>query len=300
MNPTAKTPIKDKTPSKLSEYAFQPSGLKVIHTEYFKSALAQFTTIFDQNDSLPKLPMEILEEIDKVLNGKAKKLKTDKISVADFMKLQDGQWLNDEVINAYIDLIRERNKLSNKYAPMLIFNTFMFTTIQNDIQNACYSYPKYKRNWERRQKVDITKMEYVIFPVNKHNVHWLLCKANVAPTQKRLEIYDSLPSGDSSFIDELVSVVSRLLNDAFPMYGLEHDWDYVVKECPRQRNGYDCGVCMSTNIEHLARGKEPNYKGKDTGYFRRKIAVEIWQGKLMNMEDEINNKDNEEYKNGGE
>lgn len=54
-----------------------------------------------------------------------------------------------------------------------------------------------------------------------------------------------------------------------------------MKDCPRQRNCYDCGVCMCTNLEFLSRGKEPNYASQDTSYFRRKIAVEILQGKLL-------------------
>ena len=38
---------------------------------------------------------------------------------------------------------------------------------------------------------------------------------------------------------------------------------------------------MCTNIEFLTRGKEPLYASADTAYFRKKIAVEIYQARLI-------------------
>ena len=238
----------------------------------------------------------IITPIFRVLNGPEQKLKNAELAHRDFTKLQDGVWLNDEVINEYIELIRKREKAmassptksasSEKYPDTLIFNTFMYSTISNDIANSAYSYSKYKRTWERRLKADITKKEQILFPINKHNIHWLLCKADVRSESPKLEIYDSLPSGNNEFVEEVVHVISRLLNDAFPDLapsGDSTDWEYEIKDCPRQRNCYDCGVCMSTNLEILARGKKPNYTSQDTGYFRKKIAIEIFQGKLMTM-----------------
>ncbi len=55
----------------------------------------------------------------------------------------------------YIELIRNRSKEpgTSAYPDTLLFNTFMFTMIQNDLASGKYSYEKYKRTWERRLKV---------------------------------------------------------------------------------------------------------------------------------------------------
>ena len=143
-------------------------------------------------------------------------MKNSKLSQRDFAKLKEGVWLNDEVINEYIELIRIRGKERvNKHPDTLVFNTFMYSLISNDLANGCYSYEKYKRNWERRLKVNISAMDQIIFPINKHNSHWLLCRVNLNCENVQLEIYDSLPSGDTSFVEEVAHTISVLLNDAF-------------------------------------------------------------------------------------
>jgi len=72
------------------------------------------------------------------------------------------------------------------------------------------------------------------------------------------------------------------MNDTFKQFDIIGDWNYIDMKCPIQKNCHDCGVCMCTNIEYLTRGEEPNYRGNETGYFRKKIAVELFQGKLFN------------------
>ena len=83
------------------------------------------------------------------------------------------------------------------------------------------------------------------------------------------------------FIEKAAHVISTLMKDAFLDISKGSDWKFIAKDCPIQENGYDCGVCACANIESLARGVEPNYLGKDTNYFRKKIAVEIYQDEIL-------------------
>ena len=157
----------------------------------------------------------------------------------------------------------------------------MFTRLKEDLDDGNYTFAKHRRTWERRLKEDIRKMTQIFFPINKSNAHWLLCRAIPDKENPRLEFYDSLPNKRNLFIKKAAHVISTLMNDAFPDISKSSDWKFVLKDCPRQENGYDCGVCVCANIECLARGVEPGYLGKDTTYFRKKIAVEIYQDEIL-------------------
>ena len=61
------------------------------------------------------------------------------ISLASIKRLEPRKWLNDEIINAYISLINERDNIMNN-GNVFIFNTFFFTMIEDMIKRNDYSY----------------------------------------------------------------------------------------------------------------------------------------------------------------
>jgi sentrin-specific protease 1 len=248
--------------------------------EQAKTALANMNTIFDCGGStLPTLPSDILKKVEEAMNDTL--IKVGPLDHRSFSKLKAGEWLNDEIINAYVELIRKRNKTDETCTRTLVFTTFIYSKLAEEIKERTYTYTTYKRIWERRLKIDINKVDQILFPINKNNVHWILCRVNVNKENPFIEVYDSLPSSNKMYIENIAKVVSILLNDAFKDYGIGKTWNWNTGACPIQENGNDCGVCVCSNMEFLSRGKRPQYAGKDTEYFRKKIAVELYKGELI-------------------
>lgn len=105
----------------------------------------------------------------------------------DIATLRDGQWLNDEVINFYGNLIMERAKQDpTKYPKVHVFNTNFFSYLRDQ------GYKSVQR-WTRRY--DLFSFDYVLIPVH-WTMHW--CFAAINFKKKRIEYYDSLHGSDQS------------------------------------------------------------------------------------------------------
>lgn len=104
------------------------------------------------------------------------------ITASQLRCLQPGEWLNDEVINAYLSMIVHRS--ADKCARPLstqerldgtrplkcfAFSTFFWVTLTE----PQYDYQRVRR-WTTRKKVDIFDHDLVFVPLHIHKVHWAL------------------------------------------------------------------------------------------------------------------------------
>jgi sentrin-specific protease 1 len=118
-----------------------------------------------------------------------------KISGRDIHKLQRGQWLNDEIINYYMEMIKARSNAPQKviktassqgnfkFPRIHVFNTFFYSMLARKGYNGV-------RRWTKRAKVNLFEMNRVLIPINKGGFHWILVVANI--DKKRVEYYDSM------------------------------------------------------------------------------------------------------------
>lgn len=126
-----------------------------------------------------------------------------KLSGRDIHRLQKGEWLNDELINYYLMMLRERSyhpeklskrphtKAPKKALPKLhAFNTFFYSLLSTRGYSGV-------RRWTKKAKVNLFEVDRVLIPINKGGFHWILCVVNV--TERRIEYYDSMGrEGESS------------------------------------------------------------------------------------------------------
>lgn len=98
------------------------------------------------------------------------------ISFADLQTLRDGRWLNDNIIDFYLNLVMKRN------SKVFIWTTHFYSTL------ASRGYSGVAR-WAKRKKIDLFTMDKVIVPVNISNTHWAL--AVIDNLQKTITYYDS-------------------------------------------------------------------------------------------------------------
>lgn len=165
------------------------------------------------------------------------------LSNRDFLTLGPRKWLNDNVIDLYLNIVVS-SLATHKSA---VFTTHFFTKLQSEGYSAV-------RRWAIRKKLDVFAPDYVFVPVNQNNVHWSL--AVIDNKRKELGFYDSLPSGKGR--QELEVLKGYMKGEAKRLGRPENIVDaYKLNpnvSAPKQSNGYDCGVFMCEVVHRLAKG----------------------------------------------
>lgn len=175
-------------------------------------------------------------------------------------------YLNDEVINKYMDLIIERSP-DIVYA----FNTFFYLALSDK------GYPHVCR-WTK--KVDIFTKKKIFIPIHlEEENHW--CLAYIDFEEKAIKYYDSLGGRNFKCLKLLLQYLIMEHDDKKGKEFLPGGWSLMnMKTCPKQLNDWDCGVFVCTFAEHLARGVPLDFSQKDMDKFRKQIVLEINKNKL--------------------
>uniref|UniRef100_A0A4W3H6H0 Ubiquitin-like protease family profile domain-containing protein n=1 Tax=Callorhinchus milii TaxID=7868 RepID=A0A4W3H6H0_CALMI len=193
------------------------------------------------------------------------------ITRKDIQTLNHLNWLNDEVINFYMNLLVVRSK--TKGLPSVhTFNTFFFPKVKSD------GYQAVKR-WTK--KVDVFATNIVLVPVHL-GVHW--CLAVIDFRKKTITYYDSMGGCN----DEACRILLRYLKqESIDKKGKEFDtngWTLCSKrsqEIPQQMNGSDCGMFTCKYADYITKDRPIKFTQKHMPYFRRRMAWEILHQKLL-------------------
>lgn len=233
----------------------------------------------------------------------------------DFSGLRGSRWLNDEVMNAFIALINDRNyrqvRLPLKSAakpawededdeicevaavtsrPLevfrrprpraYIFNTFFLTRISQ----RGYDYQGVRR-WLKRAGSGVKELDLIMCPVNLSNYHWVLTGIDLRG--KRFLYLDST-SGDD--VNGTIPLLRRWLHDEVAdKYGKQAAADMKIDTwgcdinpsfTPKQKDGGSCGVFTVYAAEYLERGKRPDFTQDNIRTLRQRTALFLKKGKL--------------------
>ncbi|KAL3508104.1 hypothetical protein ACH5RR_033486 [Cinchona calisaya] len=187
--------------------------------------------------------------------------------------LRPRAWLNDEVINLYLELIKEREKREpQKFLNCHFFNTFFFKKLVSG--KGGYNYQSVRR-WTSQKKLGycIIDCDKIFVPIHKE-VHW--CLAVINKKDKKFQYLDSLGGGDSQVMKVLASYIVDEVKDKS---GKEIDvssWQQeFVADLPEQENGFDCGVFMIKYIDFYSRDIGLCFNQEHMPYFRLRTAKEI-------------------------
>lgn len=199
--------------------------------------------------------------------------------------LQDKEWLNDEVINYYMDLLNELNSKigGSRLVPnTYLWNSFFWLKLSDDGKG--YNYKSVQR-WTSRKKIDIFSFDRMIVPMNVGRNHWALGFVDLRA--KIVRYYDSLAAG--TVHTRFSEFILKYLEDEFrdkrkheecPQFTTEFSTE-IVDDIPQQRNGYDCGVFMCSFAECLANGRDwIDFDQTFITDMRRKIITQILSNKI--------------------
>ncbi|VAH91116.1 unnamed protein product [Triticum turgidum subsp. durum] len=187
--------------------------------------------------------------------------------------LRPHGWLNDEVINLYLELLKERGMREPKrFLKCHFFNTFFYKKL------ACgktgYDYKSVKR-WTTSRKLgyELIECDKIFVPVHQ-NVHW--CLAIINMKAKTVQYLDSL-GGDDLRVYEMLAryIVDEVKDKSNKEIDISSWTKESIDRIPLQENGWDCGMFMLKYIDFHSRGVGLSFRQDHMEYFRRRTAKEI-------------------------
>jgi sentrin-specific protease 1 len=187
--------------------------------------------------------------------------------------LRPGAWLNDEVINVYLELLKEREKREpQKFLKCHFFSTFFYNRLISG-KNG-YDYNSVRR-WTSQKKLGYSLIECdkIFVPIHKE-IHW--CLAVINKKEGKFQYLDSLGGMD----DEVLEVLARyFVDEVKDKSGKDinvSSWKQeFVEDLPVQKNGFDCGMFMIKYADFYSRGLGLCFNQGHMSYFRQRTAKEI-------------------------
>ncbi|KAF5100412.1 hypothetical protein D0Z00_001271 [Geotrichum galactomycetum] len=195
------------------------------------------------------------------------------ITVYDLQTLRPGHWINDNIVDFYFNLIQQRSvRSSGVLAKTVVFSTHFFSTLQK-------SGFKGVAKWAERRGIDVTKPDFILVPINRHNIHW--CLAVINNRDLRFELYDSMNGAGAITLELLRDYMRKQTLATYPYSDLRQlgydRYDLCATlPCPQQQNSFDCGafVCRMANLYAQDRSIM-SFAQADIPAVRRQIAYEI-------------------------
>uniref|UniRef100_A0A915PK57 Ubiquitin-like protease family profile domain-containing protein n=1 Tax=Setaria digitata TaxID=48799 RepID=A0A915PK57_9BILA len=192
------------------------------------------------------------------------------ITRKDLLTLKGLDWLNDEVINFYMNLICERAKNDENLPRVYAFSSFFYSTLSGKGYTSV-------RRWTR--KIDIFSYEMLLVPVHL-GAHW--CLAVIDFKNRIIDYYDSMGGSNDRCLDILSEYLCEESLDKRKNEFDLSDWQLVNREdIPQQMNGSDCGMFACKFAEYVTRRAQISFSQEHMPYFRERMVYEICQKKLL-------------------
>ncbi|XP_027993462.2 sentrin-specific protease 5 isoform X1 [Eptesicus fuscus] len=177
----------------------------------------------------------------------------------------DGQnWLNDQVINMYGELIMDA--VPDK---VHFFNSFFHRQLVTKGYNGV-------KRWTK--KVDLFKKSLLLIPIHLE-VHWSLI--TVTLSNRIISFYDSQGIHFKFCVE---NIRKYLLTEAREKNRPEflQGWQTAVTKCiPQQKNDSDCGVFVLQYCKCLALDQPFQFSQEDMPRVRKRIYKELCECRLM-------------------
>ncbi|KAG0600663.1 hypothetical protein M758_11G051800 [Ceratodon purpureus] len=189
--------------------------------------------------------------------------------------LVPGAWLNDEVINVYMQLLKDReNRNPDKFLKCHFFNTFFYNKLYKDKRSYDY---KSVRRWTTQKKIgySLADCDKIMVPIHQ-DIHWCLAVINLR--DQKFEYLDSLKGRDENVLKVLAKYLVDEAKDKNNRIIDVSKWESVFpQDIPEQLNGCDCGMFMVKYADFHSRGGPLSFTQAHMEYFRRRTVYEILQ-----------------------
>ncbi|KAM0005843.1 putative Ulp1 peptidase [Helianthus debilis subsp. tardiflorus] len=159
--------------------------------------------------------------------------------------LRPYAWLNDEVINVYLELLKEReNREPKKFLKCHFFNTFFYKKLVSG--RSGYDYNSVRR-WTTQKKLGygLLECDKIFVPIHKE-IHW--CLAVINKKEEKFQYLDSLGGADTKVLRTLAQYITDEVKDKTGKNIDVTSWEQeFVTDLPNQENG--CVYCKHYRIK---------------------------------------------------
>lgn len=187
------------------------------------------------------------------------------ITRGDMWTLRDTHWLNDTVINFYMNLLMARNQ-SQAYPALYTFNTFFYPKLKTGGYRAV-------RRWTKA--VNLFAKDLILVPIHQ-GVHWSLV---VTDLRDKSLVY--LDSRGRKRPDVLQLIFHYLQDESQARRNVElnplewKQYSMAAEDIPQQGNGSDCGMFTCKYADYMSRGQPMSFSQQHMPLFRKKMVWEI-------------------------
>ncbi|XP_071373523.1 sentrin-specific protease 2 isoform X1 [Centroberyx affinis] len=235
------------------------------------------------DDDLPRLTKDMAAEVIRALAQSDPNLVLSaafklRITQRDLSTLQEGSWLNDEVINFYLSLVMERGSGQAAGLKVYSFSTFFFPKLRGGGGGQAGGHAAVKR-WTKA--VDLFQYDLILVPLHL-GVHWAM--AVIDFKSRTVKSYDSMGQRH----DDICNLLLLYLKEEHKAKkGRDLDstkWtvgSLRANEIPQQKNGSDCGVFACKYADYIAKGKPLSFRQCHMPLFRKLMIWEILNQKLL-------------------
>ncbi|KAJ8418907.1 hypothetical protein AAFF_G00004060 [Aldrovandia affinis] len=185
------------------------------------------------------------------------------LTLEDLSTLEDQNWVNDQVINMYGELIMEA--VNHK---VHFFNSFFHR------QLVAKGYEGVKR-WTK--KVDLFTKSLLLIPIHLE-IHWSLITVDI--TNQHIHFYDSQGIMFKYAVENILKyILAEAKEKQHTVY--QKGWKMIVnKSIPQQKNDSDCGVFVLEYCKCLALEEPLQFTQEDMPKVRKRIYKELCECKL--------------------
>ncbi|XP_043274907.1 sentrin-specific protease-like [Venturia canescens] len=193
-----------------------------------------------------------------------------RITRKDIHTLSGLNWLNDEVINFYMNLLIVRGTNSDKYPKVHAMNTFFYPKLLSGGHSSL-------KRWTR--KVDVFAQDLLVVPIHL-GIHW--CMSIIDFRNKTIRYFDSMGGSNPTCLNALQKYLEDESLDKKKKPFDTSGWKLEsVTKTPQQMNGSDCGVFSCMFAEYITANRKITFTQQDMPYFRNKMVYEILKAKLL-------------------
>lgn len=186
--------------------------------------------------------------------------------------LQPERWLNSDVINPYLCLLKLREDHNPACLPCHFFDTFFYKCL---VSKGVYKF----RDWTKHLKYNILDCHRVFVPIHHTNrrgedLHWSLAMIDLKA--KNLQYFDSLHKKKP----KILKYLAKYIDDEAEQRSLPslnaRKWDHFSPEnVPRQEDGHNCGLFLLRFAEELSIGASLNFNIRDSDGYREEVVVRL-------------------------
>jgi sentrin-specific protease 1 len=198
----------------------------------------------------------------------------------DIACLRPDIWLNDEVVNFYMWMLDERDRLlcmENSYRRRShFFNSFFMAKLGFGKNINTENVKRWTKNFKP------FTMDKIFFPINIENQHWTMLVVNIK--SRRILYFDSLYGDGLRYCEAIQFWLNELeMEEGWLQEQYEFRSHGRDSGTPCQTDGTSCGVFSLLCADFMSDDlpiNESSYNQSQIDFFRTKIAAAILRGRL--------------------